>query len=455
MGNKKVILWISLIAILVVLIGLGLFFAIKRGLINPQAVTGTPTLSLDPTNKNVAPNGVFLVNINIDTAGNPSDGAVAVVGFDSNNLTVTDANGNAVTSISSGSFYGNVLTNSVSGGKIRYSEMVPLGNTTGKTGAGKLASFYFKATNAGNTNVNIINNLPNPTLDINFSQISNHLDSGNTTPANILSAVVNASYTIGTPQPAPTVDIKADGSNGPITKNQGGSTTLSWTSTNATSCSASGGWSGSKSTSGSQTLSNLTASKVYTLACSGAGGSTLDSVTINVTIPGTNPPLVDIKANNSNGPINIAKGNTATLSWNSSRATSCTASGAWSGTKSTSGQETTGKLDSSKTYNLSCRNNDGTTIDSVIVNVSSSGGATTTDNSSSTSTNTPQEVSKLPSNIQPQSKPSKNEVTLTKNDAMKPWALWFLYAIIPAFLAGGAIYIYLRRRKANQHNESI
>jgi uncharacterized repeat protein (TIGR01451 family) len=81
---------------------------------------------------------------------------------------------------------------------------------------------------------------------------------------------------------APFVDLKVNNSDGPIAVPYGSSITLTWTSSNANSCTASGGWSGSKSISGSLTLSNLTSSKTYTLSCSGPGGTDSDSVTVYV-----------------------------------------------------------------------------------------------------------------------------------------------------------------------------
>jgi len=48
--------------------------------------------------------------------------------------------------------------------------------------------------------------------------------------------------------------------------------TLTWSSTGATSCVASGGWSGTKATSGTQTLPAITASATYNLTCNAAGG---------------------------------------------------------------------------------------------------------------------------------------------------------------------------------------
>ena len=59
------------------------------------------------------------------------------------------------------------------------------------------------------------------------------------------------------------------------------SVTLSWSSTNASSCSASGEWQGSKGTSGSETvtISNL-GDNTFTLSCSGSGGTSSRSLSV-------------------------------------------------------------------------------------------------------------------------------------------------------------------------------
>ncbi len=57
---------------------------------------------------------------------------------------------------------------------------------------------------------------------------------------------------------------------------------LAWNSTNATSCTASNGWSGAKNTSGNTNVSP-TVNTTYTLMCSGAGGNVTKSATITVT----------------------------------------------------------------------------------------------------------------------------------------------------------------------------
>jgi len=93
------------------------------------------------------------------------------------------------------------------------------------------------------------------------------------------------------------VDIKANGSDGPITIPSGSTALLSWTSQNVTSCSATGGaWSGFKPNSGTERVGPLTSSTSYELTCfkpEGGGGSgteiVRDSVTINVSLPSPEP----------------------------------------------------------------------------------------------------------------------------------------------------------------------
>ena len=78
---------------------------------------------------------------------------------------------------------------------------------------------------------------------------------------------------------SPAVTISTDTSQLVI----GGNLTVSWSSTNASSCSASGGWSGSKSTSGSEELTPDSAGSVnYSLTCTGAGGSGSANTSIEV-----------------------------------------------------------------------------------------------------------------------------------------------------------------------------
>ena len=82
----------------------------------------------------------------------------------------------------------------------------------------------------------------------------------------------------------PTVTLNAS----PNTVTSGAASMLSWSSTNATSCMASGNWSGSMGMSGSQGTGALSNSATYTLSCTGAGGTATQSVAVNVT--STTPP---------------------------------------------------------------------------------------------------------------------------------------------------------------------
>ncbi len=81
---------------------------------------------------------------------------------------------------------------------------------------------------------------------------------------------------------APFVDIKANGSDGPVSVNYGEKVTLSWTSSGTDSCQASGDWSGTKPVSGSESTSEITSKKEYKITCTGSAGSASDTVFINV-----------------------------------------------------------------------------------------------------------------------------------------------------------------------------
>ena len=84
--------------------------------------------------------------------------------------------------------------------------------------------------------------------------------------------------------PAPAVSLGA----APNTVAPGGSTLLTWSSSDASGCSATGAWSGSKASSGSQTVNSIMAASTYALTCTGGGGSTTRSATVNVSGTGVN-----------------------------------------------------------------------------------------------------------------------------------------------------------------------
>jgi lysophospholipase L1-like esterase len=94
----------------------------------------------------------------------------------------------------------------------------------------------------------------------------------------------------GTAPAVPTVSLVATPSRIAV----GGSATLTWSSANATSCAASGAWSGTQASSGTTSVAPTTAGVyTYTLSCTGAGGSgsASTSVTAAAPPPGTSSAL--------------------------------------------------------------------------------------------------------------------------------------------------------------------
>lgn len=154
----------------------------------------------------------------------------------------------------------------------------------------------------------------------------------------------------------------------PTSVTAGGTSTLTWEATNVSSCTASGGWNGSRAVSGSQSVGPLASSTSFTLSCSGPSGNV--SKTVDVSVGSTAAPTVSLTSSASS----VAAGGSVELTWTSSNADSCVASGDWSGTKSPSGSESVGPLSSASQFVLACTNAGGTTTRSVSVTIAASGG---------------------------------------------------------------------------------
>lgn len=239
----------------------------------------------------------------------------------------------------------------------------------------------------------------------------------------------------------------------------GQTATLTWSSSAATACTASGAWSGARALSGTQGVTPASAGAfTYTLSCTGAGGTTARSVAVTATAtlgatpypaklsissdwgtgycanatvtnstlasviwvtdiavgggvrqvwsaraaPGSGgivrfsgvtwnrelpsgtsaqfgfcadrsgapvdpPPAVTIAV----APSSIVLGQSATITWSSTNATGCTATGAWSGARSPSGsQPVTPSGSGTSSYGLSCTGPGGTTTQSATLTVS-------------------------------------------------------------------------------------
>jgi hypothetical protein len=167
---------------------------------------------------------------------------------------------------------------------------------------------------------------------------------------------------------APTVDLRINNTNGPANLSAPGNLTLSWTTSNAAACTASGNWAGSKATNGSEAISNLAAGTyAYTLTCTNPSGSASDTVTANV----YGAPVVDVRVNNQNGPLTFTEPAAYTVSWSSSNATTCQAEGNLTGAIGASGSRAYNNvLQGTYTYTVRCSNPIGAqAVDSVQVQV--------------------------------------------------------------------------------------
>ncbi len=117
------------------------------------------------------------------------------------------------------------------------------------------------------------------------------------TTGNITISTASQNYTVtqGDP-PAPNSVVINSFTASPTAITEGQSTTLAWTTSNATSCTASGGsggWAGSAITlpSSSKTVSIASAgSYTFTLACAGTNGPVSKSLLVTVTTVVVNPP---------------------------------------------------------------------------------------------------------------------------------------------------------------------
>jgi hypothetical protein len=156
----------------------------------------------------------------------------------------------------------------------------------------------------------------------------------------------------------PTATISAS----PLIIAEGTRTTLTWSSTDATSCVASGAWTGSQLPSGSFITAELTTNSTFGLLCTGPGGdSALESVFVEVEAA-PSPTNVNLTAQ----PASITTGSSATLTWTTTEAESCTASGGWTGSKSATGGSEIVTPATTTTYTLHCV---GTTEDTAAATV--------------------------------------------------------------------------------------
>ncbi|GAP13216.1 hypothetical protein LARV_00967 [Longilinea arvoryzae] len=165
---------------------------------------------------------------------------------------------------------------------------------------------------------------------------------------------VRAVTTVYRTTSVPTVDLKVNNSNGPLNLVGPASYNLTWTSTDAASCSASNSWSGAQATNGSQVFSGITSgSYTYTITCTNPAGSAEDSITVNV----LSAPTVTVSV-----PASLTEPASFMATWTSSNAVSCTGSNRFSGLSGLTGSRAEVSLPAGMyDYSVTCTNAAGAT----------------------------------------------------------------------------------------------
>jgi len=159
----------------------------------------------------------------------------------------------------------------------------------------------------------------------------------------------------------PTVSVTAD----PMSVAKGGSSTITWESVNADTCSAVGITGAGTGKTGTFSTGALTTSKMFTVTCTGTGGTGTGSVFVMVTGTGGNFPTVSVTAD----PMSVAKGGSSTITWESVNADTCSAVGITGAGTGKTGTFSTGALTTSKMFTVTCTGTGGTGTGSVFVTV--------------------------------------------------------------------------------------
>lgn len=155
----------------------------------------------------------------------------------------------------------------------------------------------------------------------------------------------SVSVSVGQPQ-IPVIRLSAS----PLSIPFDGTTTLSWSSEHVMDCQASGAWSGPKPAAGSEQVTGLSSDSEFILTCTGPRREVSDSVRVDVYEQGIIVPLVELNAT----PARVSYDGSTVITWNSSNADICRASGDWSGSKNRSGSETVRQLKSDSRFIMTC-----------------------------------------------------------------------------------------------------
>lgn len=170
------------------------------------------------------------------------------------------------------------------------------------------------------------------------------------TGSNRQTATCEAPVTVTTPS-APSCTIYAN----PTDVQSGGSSTLTWTSTNGTSATINQGI-GSVSLNGSYTVSNITQNKTFVLTVTGSNGQTVNCETRVVVTQIPNPPACTLTAN----PTQVQSGGSTSLVWTSTNASSASFDNGI-GSVGVNGSYSVSNITSNRTYTLTVMGSNGQT----------------------------------------------------------------------------------------------
>jgi len=167
------------------------------------------------------------------------------------------------------------------------------------------------------------------------------------------------------PAPAPAAAPEASLAAAPMSVRKGESSTLTWTSKNASDCSIAPEI-GAVAAQGSMTVTPASDTS-YTLSCSGPGGSTTSSTKVAVALPVAPPAPAAPKATLSATPASVTRGESTKLQWSSQNATDCTMQ------PGVGAVQPQGSLDVTPTdntaYTLTCNGEGGSANDTASVSV--------------------------------------------------------------------------------------
>ena len=165
-----------------------------------------------------------------------------------------------------------------------------------------------------------------------------------------------------TPIPIPNPPVITNFSANPTTITTGDTSTLNWTIAGATSATIDNGIGPVDATSGNRPV-NPTATTIYTLTATNAGGTATSTVTVTVQALPV-PVITDFSAN----PASIQPGGASTLNWTITGATSATIDNGIGDVDATAGNTTVTPAVST-TYTLTATNANGSVTTTVTVNV--------------------------------------------------------------------------------------